>query len=229
MHEIHRVLAPAPIAAEAVVANREAERIRENIATREPVRTADSSEALELARLRAQVAGLRAQVVISKQSVRVRSAPVSMPTSVLDASAEVTVLARHPSETWADAGYASPADALQTHWWAIRSGDIAKFKDSVLISDTLRATIDKSFPVELRFGRSIEEGLMMPAQAQDRDRGFAGYNIIDQQVVSDGEVDLDVETQFKSGESERQKWKFVKIDGQWRQWIDEEFVGVARP
>ena len=186
-----------------------------------------TQDQIEIARLRGKVAELRVQLDASRQLVL--HVPPGSNMTLREIAPTRQALATYPSSGWMDSGFGTAYDALQTHWWAVRSGDVAKFKASVLISDSLRASLDKSFPEELRFGRSIEEGFMMPAQALDRSRGINSYSVLDQKVVSSNEIDLEVETLYKSGDAERQLWKFVRVNGQWRQLIDEEFVGLPKP
>ena len=141
-----------------------------------------------------------------------------------------------PSETWTNAGFASPLDALQTSHWAVHNGDVAKFKESVVITDDARQLLNglltnilSKLPPDVaaemaaqvkQQGLGVEEGLMFPMMAQDQNNGYKGYQILSQESPSSDETALSIQLDMNTGQSQTNAMRFKRFGDRWKQILD---------
>jgi hypothetical protein len=196
---------------------------------------ADSSELL---RLRGEVARLRAE----QDDLRRRaSAP---PEGAVASAATTPDVIELPKDSWADAGFATPAKALQTRGWAVVTGNRERFKESVFVTPTARKTLEDMVvrmletspdPNKARFARQIvdnqlgvEDGILMPMMAENQRRGYTGYRILSQQSPAEDETVLQLEIQMASAPARKESLKLRRIGGDWKVLIDDDFIKSQR-
>jgi hypothetical protein len=140
------------------------------------------------------------------------------------------------SEMWADRGFGSPLDALQTSHWAVHTGNIDKFKESIVITDEARnflnGLLEKMYasapPEEVakmkaeieEKGWGVEEGIMFPMMAQDQQLGYAGYRILSQDASIPDELSLDLQMEMRTGKPDQRKMRFKRFGNEWKQILD---------
>jgi RNA polymerase sigma factor (sigma-70 family) len=137
-----------------------------------------------------------------------------------------------PSDQWADVGFGSPAAALQTAHWAIRTGNIEKFKESMFITDAARnllhSLLEKmqaNAPGEAiaeikKRGWGAEEGLLFPMMALDRKHGFTGYRVLSQSSPQPDEILFEIQTEMNSAPAETRNYRMKQFGDSWRQVLD---------
>ncbi|MEO5802300.1 MAG: sigma-70 family RNA polymerase sigma factor, partial [Verrucomicrobiota bacterium] len=140
------------------------------------------------------------------------------------------------SEMWADHGFGSPLDALQTLHWAVHTGNIEKFKESIVITDEARNFLNSllekmyaSVPPEeaakmkaeiAEKGWKAEEGIMFPMMAQDQQFGYAGYRILSQGLRVPDELSVNLQLDMKTGKPETRRMRFKRFGNEWKQILD---------
>jgi hypothetical protein len=145
---------------------------------------------------------------------------------------------RLPKASWANAGFATPQAALQTRGWVVLNGDRDLFKQSLFITDEARKLAEDALvqmaqastdPNKAQYiqevlnnNYGVEEGLLMPLMAANRNKTFTGYTILSEQSPSDDETVLEVETEMASAPAETQTLKFQRFGGDWKVVIDKE-------
>jgi hypothetical protein len=145
-----------------------------------------------------------------------------------------------PRDSWADAGFATPQDALRTRGWSVLNGHRDRFKESVRITEGARSALEdmlvrmaeaSNAPDKARYLQEIidhkfgvEEGILMPLMAENSKKGYTGYRIISQQSPTADEAVLEVETQMSSAPGKRETMKFQRFGSDWKVLIDEDFV-----
>ena len=211
----------------------------ENAALREQVMPAASAppapvldnarlegERKELIRLRGEVAQLRREQTKAAELAKRIPAP-SQPAPPAPLPQEFV-----PSAQWSDAGFASPMAALQTAHWAIRNGNIERFKESVLITDdaqkVLHAVLEQMkqgappealAEVEKR-GWGAEEGLLFPMIAQDRKHGYTGYRVLSQSSPQPDELLMEVQVEMNSAPPQTQTFRMKQFADSWKRVYD---------
>ena len=214
------------------------EQLRRQIASRaQPevlITTAEQPDNRELLQLRAEVARLRrvqqnvARLDAENKRVRTEPAAVQSPPAALQESV--------PAESWADRGFASPMDALQTAHWAIRNANIEKFRESIMITDQARQKLHdviakmaaKANPEEARKvldevaarGWDAEEGLLFPMIAQNQKHGYKSYRVLTENVTQPDEQQITIELQMNSAPAEIRQLRFKQFGSAWKQVID---------
>jgi RNA polymerase sigma factor (sigma-70 family) len=201
----------------------------------QPVANADELERIqkerrELFRLRGEVGQLRDRMKdlskFQEENKRLRPAPA--PKTEKENYAQ--------SEMWADRGFGTPLDALQTSHWAVHTGNIDKFKESIVITDEARnflngllekmyANVPAEEAAKMRAeiaekGWGVEEGIMFPMIAQDQQLGYAGYRILSQDASVADELSLSLQMEMKSGEPDKRQMRFKRFGNEWKQILD---------
>ncbi len=189
------------------------------------------SNNVELLKLRGEVGRLRAKgqaAVNSDNAVSKR-----------DGNGGQIANANLPKDTWKDAGFSTPLDALQTRGWAVLNGDRDKFKQSIFISEGARKILMDMFekmaaanPKEaglwaeqgLKNNWGIEEGFLMPMVAENRQKGYAGYRVLSQESTTPDETVLEVETQMVSAPAKKETLKLRRFGDDWKFVVDEEML-----
>ena len=197
------------------------------LAQAKPSQPAADKQSSELLRLRGEVSRLRNQLQAagaSKGNPALRA---------IDAEGKKLYV---PSETWTNAGYASPLDALQTAHWAVHTGDVNKFKESVVITDAARqmlngllnnmlaklspdAAAEAAAQIKQQ-GLGVEEGLMFPMMAQDKNEGYKGYQILSQDSPAPDETALNIQLDMNTGQSQTNVMRFKRYGDSWKQILD---------
>jgi hypothetical protein len=96
------------------------------------------SASTELPKLRAEVTRLRAA---EQELARLRSAgPRSTTSPVVPADAGNYI--ELSKDSWADAGFATPQDALRTRGWSVVNTNFERFKDSVFVTEDTRKALE---------------------------------------------------------------------------------------
>ena len=187
------------------------------------------NEHAELLRLRGEAARLRAQQLellrLQEQNKRLLAGTPANPGA--------TPANFVPSETWADVGFASPMDSLQTSHWAIRHGNIEKFKQSVVVTEAAKKFLDSllaNVPPEAaaeakRLGYGVEEALLFPMMAQDRKQGYKGYKVVAQENPSPDDMLLRIELEMNTGVSQKKAMRFQRFGSDWKHVIDVVDLG----
>jgi RNA polymerase sigma factor (sigma-70 family) len=186
----------------------------------------------ELLQLRAEVARLRreqadlAKVQASNKPLRAASVQPSAP------QAQEPL----PSESWADRGFGSPMDTLQTAHWAIRNANVEKFRESIMITDDARRKLHdliakmaaKAPPEEARKildevaarGWDAEEGLFFPMIAQNQKHGYKSYRVLTESITQSDEQRITIELQMNTAPAETRQFRFKQFGNAWKQVID---------
>jgi RNA polymerase sigma factor (sigma-70 family) len=141
-----------------------------------------------------------------------------------------------PRDRWADIGYATPQAALQTLGWAIGSGNVQRFKESVLITDAARQHLTdllagmhpNALAEAKQRGWGVEEGLMFPMMAQDRKEGYTGFRINSQESPSSDEVVVQVALETSAGRTHDDRFRFKRMGLEWKRLLDVEDLPDAR-
>ena len=187
----------------------------------------------ELLQLRAEVARLRREqsrlAQLEAENKRPRSDPRAQP-------ATPATVDSIPSEAWADRGFASPADALQTAHWAIRTANIEKFRESMFITDEARQKLHdllvkmaaKAPPGEAaqvleeiaKRGWDAEEGLLFPMIAQNQKHGYKSYRVLTETVTQPDEQQITIELQMNTAPAQTRQFRFKRFGDVWKQLID---------
>lgn len=185
---------------------------------------------IELARLRAEVTRLRQETQqLARASARA-ALPARISLSQPPRPGRPAMRDYIPSDTWRDAGLGSPEMALQTIGWAIRNGDIPRYKQTVYISDDARRVFNdmlaKMPPQALAEvqakGLGVEEGLLLPAMAQDRKDTYKAFRIASQEFLSDEELVVQAEIETASGVTHKRPMRFRRIGEEWKQYYGVE-------
>jgi RNA polymerase sigma factor (sigma-70 family) len=96
-----------------------------------------------------------------------------------------------PKSGWSDAGFSTPLKTLQTRGWAVLNADRDRFKESLLVTDGARKMLEDMFiqmaeasndPNKAQYIQqvldhklTVEDGILMPMVAENRDREYTGY------------------------------------------------------
>ena len=187
----------------------------------------------ELLQLRAEVARLRREqtkvAALEAENKRLRTQTKA---ETPKPSAQEPV----PSESWADRGFGSPMDTLQTAHWAIRNANVEKFKESLFITDEARKKLHdviakmaaKAPPEEARKvldevaarGWDAEEGLLFPMIAQNQKHGYKSYRVLTENVTQPDEQQITIELQMNSAPPQTRQFRFKQFGDAWKQVID---------
>jgi hypothetical protein len=174
----------------------------------------------ELARLQLEVKQLRSAVAQSQPAEATPSQPADY----------------FPRENWTDAGYATPQSALQTLGWAIGTGNIQRFKDSVLITerareyltDMLASMHPRALEEAAKRGWGVEEGLMFPMMAHDKKEGFKAFRITSQETPAPDEVVFQIDLETNAGPTHGDRMRFKRVGEEWKRLLDIEDLPVAQ-
>jgi RNA polymerase sigma factor (sigma-70 family) len=197
------------------------------------------SNAVEVLRLRAELARAR----------NGRSEPAKLPNRVsntVDSPADLPATQTElPKDSWTDAGFATPREALQTRGWAVLNSNRERFKESVLITDGARKAMEEMLEKMIaaapaaerqRFSQQIlnnnlglEDGMLFPMIAENQAKGYASYRILSEQTLAGDERLLEVETRMASGSSKNETMRFKLVGDAWKVVIDESFVKSLSP
>lgn len=190
----------------------------------------------ELLQLRAEVARLRREqtkvAALEAENKRLRSQSKAEPPKP---SSQEPV----SSESWADRGFGSPMDTLQTAYWAVRNANIEKFKESIVITDQARrklhdvlAKMAAGVPPEkaeearkvlediATKGWDAEEGILFPMIAQDKKHGYKSYRVVTENITQPDEQQITIELQMNSAPAETRQFRFKQFGNTWKQLID---------
>jgi RNA polymerase sigma factor (sigma-70 family) len=197
------------------------------------------SNAMELTKLRGEIAGLRNTNQYSTNAPRTNPPTTNPPDSSDSAITDIKL----PKSSWTNAGFATPENALQTRGWAVLNGDRERFKESVFLTDGARKLVEDMI---MKMGAAstdadkvavlqdavnnnwgAEEAILMPLMALNKDKGFTGYDILSEQSPSDDEKILEVETQMASAPPQKEILNFRRFGNDWKVVIDENFVKSA--
>jgi hypothetical protein len=198
---------------------------------------AEKAQARDLAALRAEAARLRA----SQMEARATPAPAAAATAPAVSAEPQPGGTELPRDSWADAGFATPEDALRTRGWAVLNGDRERFKESLFIRPEARKALEDMVVqmaaasndpekakiiqqiVDNKYG--VEEAILLPMMA--RSENLTGYRIVSRQTPSPSEAVLQVETELGLRPPEQQSLKLRQIGGDWKVVIDDGFVKSA--
>lgn len=191
----------------------------------------------ELLRLRAEVTRLRGQ---EQELVKLRAAkpPVAPAATPIRNANEAEPPNHLPREMWLDAGFGTPHAALQTRGWAIQTANRERFKESVYVTDGARKRMEqmleqmiatapdpeKARREILEKGLGVEEGLLLPMMAKNRDMNYTGYRILSQEAPSEDRRVLEVETEMAAAPPQRETLNLQQFGGEWKVVIDETFI-----
>jgi RNA polymerase sigma factor (sigma-70 family) len=155
-------------------------------------------------------------------------------------SATDTVSIELPKDSWTNAGFASPQAALRTRGWAILNGDRDAFRESVYINDDARKFAENALVQMVKASADpnksqdiqnitdnkweMEDAILMPLMAANRQNTFTGYKILSQQPPSADEMILQVETDKTSAPPNIEILKFQNFDGNWKVVIDKKTI-----
>jgi RNA polymerase sigma factor (sigma-70 family) len=197
--------------------------------TSSPALTAAETERMqnehaELLRLRAETARLRGQ---QQELSRLQDENKRLKT-VSDRPAPSTHDKFVSSATWANLGFNSPLDSLQTAHWAVRNADIQRFKESMLFTESAKQYLTNlmaKMPGDIlaeaqKQGFGLEEGLLFPMIAKDRNIGYKGYRVLSEETPAENEILLNVELEMNSGKTEKNPMRFQRVGTDWRHVID---------
>jgi hypothetical protein len=148
-----------------------------------------------------------------------------------------------PKSSWADAGFGTPEAALRTRGWSVLNGNRDRFKESVFITDGASKMLEDMFVrmaeqskdpnknqtiqmvLDHKFG--VEDGILMPMMAENRQKGYTGYQILSDQPLGQDERVLQVETTLADGSAKQENLNLRRFAGDWKVVIDEDFVKSA--
>ena len=141
-----------------------------------------------------------------------------------------------PRESWADAGFATPQAALQTLSWAVGTGNIQRFKDSVFITDSARKYLTdvlasmhpQALEEAAKRGWGVEEGLMFPMMAHDKKEGFKALRINTQDMPAPDEVVFRIDMEMNAGQTHSDRMRFKRVGDDWKRLYDLEDLPVAQ-
>ncbi|MDB6031868.1 MAG: hypothetical protein JWM16_2206 [Verrucomicrobiales bacterium] len=174
----------------------------------------------ELLRLRAENSKLRSQQGTRSQSVVLRASEAAKP----PAAARANFIS---SQTWANVGFGTPQQSLQTGFWAARNGDIEKFKQSIVLTEgakQIMMNLLAQLPGNARKeGYGFEEAIMLAMMSQDRNVGYKGYQILTEETPAENEIVLGVQMEMNSGKAEQKLMRFQRFGTEWKQFMDAEY------
>jgi len=205
------------------------------LAEAERVREASSTE---VARLRSKVAKLQERpAAVTDEGAATGTVEVRQPASAEDGEL--------PRDSWSDAGFATPVDALRTRGWSVIEGHRERFRESVHVTPGARKRLEDMFVEMMKRSNApnkaevirtlvqneygVEEGLLMPMMADDRRNGLTGYRIVSRKDADNGDALLEVETSRRSAPSRTETLKLRRFEGQWKVVIDEALVDSMTP
>ena len=189
----------------------------------------------ELLRLRAEVTRLRGQ---EQELARLRATKPQVVPPAKPVPREAEAPNHLPKETWVDAGFGTPQAALQTRGWAIQTANRERFKESVFVTENARKLMEqmlekmiatapdpeKARREILEKGLGVEEGLLLPMMAKNRDMNYTGYRILSQEAPSEDRRVLEVETEMAAAPPQRETLNLQQFGGEWKVVIDETFI-----
>lgn len=215
----------------------ENDRLRQQVASQTQVVSQPAAQEQvdnrELLQLRAEVARLRReQQNLARVATQNNQPAAATPGQPPPAAAQESV----PAESWADRGFASPMDTLQTTHWAIRNANIEKFRESIVITDQARQKLHdliakmaaKAPPEEARKvldevavrGWDAEEGLLFPMIAQNQRHGYKSYRVLTENVTQPDEQQISIELQMNTAPPQTRHFRFKQFGDTWKQVID---------
>ncbi len=156
----------------------------------------------ELLRLRGEVGVLRKQVSeqvsLKQENFRLRTADSIAQKNQLP-QAPVGGQTNFSKESWAFAGYATPEAALQTWTWAMSKGDKQTMLASLVPDERIKWEKDLAHEDIAGEGAKI-----------------LGYQVVNQEIRSDSEVDLTISWRVRNGRTNKMKWTIQKLEGDWK-------------
>lgn len=205
---------------------------RDQLAARVKTLTAEAernqNNLAEIARLRAELTRVRP---ISEKTLAVKPGPEP------PGESEKRQI---PKDAWMDAGLATPEAALRTRGWCVVNGNRERFKESVFVTDGARKMLedmliqmaekskdpnrDQFIQMVLDQKLGVEEGLLMPMMAENKQAGYTGYDVVSDQTSSENEHLLVVETTLANGGSKQENLKLRRFGTDWKVVIDEDIV-----
>lgn len=173
-----------------------------------------------------------------------QSAPQSRANQTAAASERSPIDSELPKDSWNDAGFSTPQNALKTRGWAIVNGNRERFKESLLVTDGARKMLEDMLVKMAEASKDpnkaehlqaildnklgVEDAFLMPLMALNEQKGFTGYRIVSEQSPTTDETVIEIETDMASMPAQKEALKFRRIDGNWRLVIDEQFVKSQR-
>jgi RNA polymerase sigma factor (sigma-70 family) len=209
---------------------------RDQLAGRVKILSAETesnqSNVAEMARLRGELGRVRAmpeKTVAAKGAAEVTAEP---------AKREI------PKDAWTDAGLETPEAALKTRGWCVVNGNRERFKESVFVTDGARKMLEDMFvqmaeqskepnkeqliQMVLDQKLGVEEGLLMPMMAENKQVGYTGFQIVSDQTSNENEHLLVVETSLADGRSKQENLKLRRFGTDWKVVVDEDSIRAAQ-
>lgn len=193
-----------------------------------------AAEHSELLRLRAETARLRTQQQelsrLQQENQRLKAAAGKPPSP---ANGDLVA-----SSTWANVGFGSPLDALQTSHWAVRNADIPRFKQSILFTEPAKQFLTNllaqmpgdALAEAKKQGYGLEEAMMFPMISQDRRIGYKGYRVLSQEAPAENEMLLNIQMELNSGKTEERQMRFQRFGNDWKYVLDvADFQRLMQP
>jgi hypothetical protein len=139
---------------------------------------------------------------------------------ILTAGTATTLMVKHqnktkaqmefPESSWKFAGYADPASALVTTFWAGKQGDGKVILRS--LTPELQQQLQQRFEPELKKrGMSLED--FFTQSSKQRVRKITGFRVLGQTAITENEVDLHV---YAQGKETEETFKLKKIGNAWK-------------
>ncbi len=197
------------------------------------------SASTELLELRAEATRLRAAEQELTRLRAVGPGPANTPVSPAAAGNYIELT----RESWADAGFATPQDALRTRGWSVVNANFERFKDSVFVTESTRKALEDAMvrmlgdvenPLKAKTLQefrdkqfAVEEALFMRMKGENMNRGYTGYRILSQQSPSAEETILEVQTEMDPSK-ESPNWRkellrFRRFGNDWKVVVDRDF------
>ena len=145
---------------------------------------------------------------------------IAISAAVILAASTTTLVIQHrhpaqartdfPKSSWALAGYANPASALETVFWAGNHADGKTLLTSM--TPDLQQQLQQRFEDELqKRGMSLEE--FFAQSAKGHVSAITGFRVLNQEVVADNQIILHLYVQGKERED---TFKMKKIGNEWK-------------
>jgi RNA polymerase sigma factor (sigma-70 family) len=197
-----------------------------------------NSNATELLKLRGELARLQTGLAQANPTPGSATNSIAAPTSAVPVESEL------PKDSWNDAGFASVSAALQTRGWAVLTGNRERFRESVVITAEARQTMEKMLEDMItaapaaerkKFSQMIldndlgfEEAMLMPMMGENQTKGYLGYQILSQQIVSPDETVVQLATKMTYAPTKTETLRFRRLGNDWKLVIDEQSFKANR-
>jgi hypothetical protein len=172
-------------------------------------------QAQELLKLRRDVRDLRSHTNeisrLEEENRQLKESQTNVPQPGQTASADLTAAADNsqpavPRESWAFAGYSTPAAAVQSALWSLASGDIDTYLAG--LTDANRTQ------VEAQLQPNTPEADQAIAALTRSMSGATSFQITDQTAVSDTTVAVTIS--IPGAQVEQERFLVTEANGEWR-------------